>query len=80
MDSNSCCRIGETGYKTLAAAIKAVPINKETTINLLTNTSGSFTINANMNIILNMKNFKITGTSKQVIINKRILKEELYKI
>ena len=66
--------VNGTGYYSLADAINAAPNNTETTIKLLANISESVTIAANKNIIFNMQNYSISGTNKQVIVNKGTLR------
>lgn len=67
--------IDGTEYLSLSAAITAAPNNTETTIKLLTNLTGSRTIPANKNIILNLQNYTLSNnTKKQVIINNGTLR------
>ena len=66
--------VNGTEYYSLADAINAAPNNTETTIKLLANISESVTIAANKNIIFNMQNYSISGTNKQVIVNKGTLR------
>lgn len=58
-------------YKTLQAAVAAVPTNNTpTTIRLLSNTSESITIAANKNIIFDLQNYTISNNgSSQVMVN-----------
>lgn len=66
--------VNGTGYYSLLDAINAAPNNTETTIKLLANINESVTIGVSKNIILNMQNYSITGTNKQVIVNKGTLR------
>ena len=53
-------------YKTLQAAVNAVPTNNTlTTVKLLSNTSESITINSNKNIVFDFQNYTI-GSDRQV--------------
>lgn len=63
--------INGTYYKTLQAAVNAVPTNNTaTTIKLLSNTSETITVNANKNIIFDLQNYTISNNgSSQVIVN-----------
>ena len=75
-ESTAVAEINGTEYKSLEAAIKAVPKNNtETTIKLLADTSGSFTIAASQNIAFNLQSYTISGVSgKQVFINNGTMK------
>ena len=73
--SMAVAEIDGTEYLSLSAAITAAPNNTETTIKLLTNLTGSHTIPANKNIILNLQNYTLSNnTKKQVIINNGTLR------
>ena len=62
-------QIGDTKYRTLAAAIAAVPTtNVKTTISLLNNTDENIKITSNKNIVLNLKNYTINNNSSDAII------------
>lgn len=68
--------IDEIEYSSLDEAISAVPTdNTETTIQLLKDTTGNFTIAANQNIKFDLQNHTITGNiKKQVFVNKGTIK------
>ena len=68
--------IDGTEYSSLDEAISAVPTdNTETTIQLLKDTTGNFTIAANQNIKFDLQNHTITGNiKKQVFVNKGTIK------
>ena len=72
--TTAVAEVNGTGYYSLLDAINAVPNNTETTIKLLANINESVTIGVSKNIILNMQNYSITGTNKQVIVNKGTLR------
>ena len=66
---SATARIGDTYYGTLTEAIGAVPTTKvETTITLLKNTSGQFTINKNQYINFDLQNFTISNNGNASII------------
>lgn len=73
--TTAVAEVNGTLYNSLTNAINNVPNNTETTIKILSDLNGSYTIPANKNIILNLQNYKLSNnTKKQVIINKGTLK------
>ena len=63
-------------YKTLQAAVDAVPTNNtETVVKLLWNTSESITIAANKNIVFDLQDYTISNNgSRQVMVNSGTIK------
>lgn len=73
--SMAVAEINGTEYLSLSAAITAVPNNTETTIKLLANITGGYTIPNNKNIVLNLQNYTMSNDEKkQIIVNKGTLR------
>ena len=60
--------IGNTQYKSLAAAVSAVTTNAETTITLLRNTNENIKIGKNKNIIFDFQSYTLSNSNTNAVI------------
>ena len=67
-DDANIAAIGNTQYKSLAAAVSAVTTNAETTITLLRNTNENIKIGKNKNIIFDFQSYTLSNSNTNAVI------------